>query len=164
MCSYCGCRELPEIGVLMTEHEQIINAAGSLAREVAAGRGEAAWRPRLRELVEVLAAHVGREESGLFAELRDDPEFGPQVAGLCDEHDDIDALAAAVDEGDLSAVGRLVDLLYRHIDKEDNGLFPAVAVAVDGEVWDAVDTRLATRAPAPATARVPARIVVNSPG
>jgi hemerythrin-like domain-containing protein len=148
MCSYCGCRALPEIGVLMGEHEQIINAAGALARAVAAGSGPTAWRPRLHELVRALESHVEREEGGLFAELRGDPEFGLQVAGLCDEHDDLDALTAAVDKGDLAAVGRLVDLLYRHIGKEDNGLFPAVAVAVDADTWAAVEARVAARVPA----------------
>lgn len=142
MCSYCGCRAIPEIGVLMTEHETIVNAAGEVARAVASDAGPAVRELRLARLREVLAAHVDREEGGLFAELRHDPEFGPQVAALCDEHDDIDALADDVGRGELAALGRLVELLYRHIDKEDNGLFPAVAVAVDGDTWAAVEARV----------------------
>lgn len=142
MCSYCGCREIPEIGALMTEHEAIVNAAGDVARAVASDAGPAVRARLLATLRAVLAAHVDREEGGLFAELRHDPEFGSQVAGLCDEHDEIDALADEFGRGELEALGRLIELLYRHIDKEDNGLFPAVAVAVDAETWAAVEARV----------------------
>lgn len=149
MCSYCGCRETPEIGVLMTQHEGLVNDAGELLRRLAAGNssgnssgnGAAA---ALEQLAASLAAHVQREEGGLFAELRADPEFAATVAGLCDEHDEIDELVSRVRDGESAAAAPLVDLLRRHIDEEDNGLFPAVAVAVDGERWAAVAARVAS--------------------
>ncbi len=135
MCSYCGCRETPEIGLLMDQHEQIVNDVGALLRAHRSGAGTA---QAFVVLSEHLAAHLAREETGLFAELRTDPEFATHIARLCDEHDDIEVLLSRVRDGEGDAVAALVDLLYRHIDKEDNGLFPAVAVAVDGSTWDAV--------------------------
>lgn len=141
MCSYCGCRETPEIGVLMTQHEGLVNDAGTLLRHIESGTGVAA---ALEQLAAALAAHVQREEGGLFTELRGDPEFASTVAGLCDEHDEIDELVRRVGDGDLGAAGPLVDLLRRHIDEEDNGLFPAVAVAVGGERWAAVAARVSS--------------------
>lgn len=140
MCSYCGCRETPEIGVLMTQHEGLVNDSGELLRHIAAGTDVPA---ALDRLAAALTAHVLREEGGLFTELRDDPEFAPTVAGLCDEHDQIDELVQRVRDGETAAAGPLVDLLRRHMDEEDNGLFPAVAVAIGGERWAAVAARVA---------------------
>ncbi len=143
MCSYCGCRATPEIDALMTQHEGIVNAAGELARSVSAGADGPVVAQRLDAVAEILAAHVLREETGLFAGVRDTAEFGPHVAHLCDEHDEIDALVAAVRDGDQAAVEPLVDLLRDHIDREDNGLFPAVAIALDGAAWAGVAQRVA---------------------
>lgn len=140
MCSYCGCRETPEIGVLMTQHEGLVNDSGELLRRIHGGADVAA---ALEQLAAALATHVLREEGGLFTELRDDPEFAETVAGLCDEHDRIDELVQRVRDGETAAAEPLVDLLRRHMDEEDNGLFPAVAVAVGGERWAAVAARVA---------------------
>lgn len=41
--------------------------------------------------------------------------------------------------GNLQATSKFVGLLRRHIDKEDNGLFPAAAIALDWEEWEQVD-------------------------
>ncbi len=139
MCSYCGCRDTPEIGVLMTQHEGLVNDAGELLRRIDSGTDAAR---AIEHLAVDLAAHVQREEGGLFAELRTDPEFAATVAGLCDEHDEIDELVRRVRDGEKTVAERLVDLLRRHIDREDNGLFPAVAVAVGGERWAAVAARV----------------------
>lgn len=35
----------------------------------------------------------------------------------------------------------LENLLRRHIDKEENGIFPAAAVALDGAAWDRIEAR-----------------------
>lgn len=49
--------------------------------------------------------------------------------------------------GNLQATNEFVGLLRRHIDKEDNGLFPAAAIALDGEEWEQVDELTHPRKP-----------------
>nr|NLI50926.1 GNAT family N-acetyltransferase [Propionibacterium sp.] len=41
--------------------------------------------------------------------------------------------------GEWSAYGALEETLRHHIDREENGLFPATAVAVDGDSWEEID-------------------------
>ena len=137
MCSYCGCRANTVIARYSAEHDEIVNAMGVLRRAASAsdrdGAGVAA-----RDLAGLLDPHTASEERSLFAELRQDAEFMEHVAGLCAEHRDIDAALARVVEGDLADVGMLEDILRRHIDKEENGLFPAAVIALDGPAWERV--------------------------
>jgi hypothetical protein len=137
VCGYCGCRAITVIGELSAEHDALVNASGVLQR-AAAGGDVAAAGAAATVLGDLLAPHTAREELGLFAELRRDEEFTDHVDSLCDEHDDLDALLAAVAGGDLTRVPVLVDLLRRHIDHEENGLFPAAAVGLDGPAWERV--------------------------
>ena len=44
-------------------------------------------------------------------------------------------------DGDLTRMVALETLLRRHIDKEENGLFPAAAIALDGPAWERVVER-----------------------
>ena len=140
MCSYCGCRAITMIGRLSTEHVAIINATGALRRVALDGDGAGA-----ATAVEVLAAlldpHTRGEEQGLFAELRLDEDFADHVDALCAEHREIDARLARVADGDHAEVQELENLLRRHIDKEENGIFPAAAVALDGAAWDRIQKR-----------------------
>jgi hemerythrin-like domain-containing protein len=39
-------------------------------------------------------------------------------------------------DGDLAGVADFVVRLRRHIDREENGLFPAAVIALDGAAWD----------------------------
>ena len=140
VCSYCGCRAITVIGRFSAEHEAIIDATGVLRR--AAGTGDAmAARAAARGLAELLDPHTRSEERSLFAELRQDPEFTEHVDELCGEHRQIDAQLAVVAGGDLTGVAALENLLRRHIDKEENGLFPAAAVALYGPAWERVTAR-----------------------
>ena len=140
MCSYCGCRAITMIGRLSTEHVAIINATGALRRVALDGDGAGA-----ATAVEVLAAlldpHTRGEEQGLFAELRLDEDFAGHVDALCAEHREIDARLAKVAAGDHAEVQELENLLRRHIDKEENGIFPAAAVALDGAAFDRIQER-----------------------
>ncbi|GEL18055.1 hemerythrin domain-containing protein [Pseudonocardia asaccharolytica] len=130
MCEYCGCRAITIIGRFSAEHDEIVNTAGELAR--AAQRGDhAAARECAHDLGHLLHPHTEGEERGLFAELRRDPMFTEHISTLCDEHDDLDARLDRIAKGELSGAGAFIDLLRRHIDREENGLFPAAAVAVD---------------------------------
>lgn len=137
MCSYCGCRATTVIGRLSDQHDAIVDAVGAMRRTAASGDG-AQTRVRVAVLAELLERHTADEERGLFAELRTDPEFATHVDALCREHEEIAALLAAVAGGDLDRVEPLERLLRRHIDREDNGLFPAAVIALDGPAWERV--------------------------
>ena len=137
MCSYCGCRANTVIARYSAEHDEIVNAMGILRRTASAGDRDGA-RVAVGDLAGLLEPHTSSEERSLFAELRRDAEFTSHVDGLCAEHRGIDAALARVVEGDLAAAGMLEDILRRHIDKEENGLFPAAVIALDGPAWERV--------------------------
>ena len=137
MCSYCGCRANTVIARYSAEHDEIVNAMGILRRTASAGDRDGA-RVAVGDLAGLLEPHTSSEERSLFAELRRDPEFTAHVDGLCAEHREIDSALARVVEGDLAAAGMLEDILRRHIDKEENGLFPAAVIALDGPAWERV--------------------------
>lgn len=141
MCSYCGCRAITVIGRLSTGHEAIINAAGALRRAATAHDGDVQSAVQL--LSGLLDPHTTDEERGLFAELRLDAEFADHVDVLCREHRDIDAHLTRIGAGDCQEVEALETLLRRHIDKEENGLFPAAAIALDGDAWNRIEERTA---------------------
>jgi hemerythrin-like domain-containing protein len=130
------------IGRLSTEHVAIINATGALRRAAHDRDGDATTTSTaVDELAALLDPHTTGEERGLFTELRLDPEFAAHVDALCAEHREIDARLARVASGDHSDVDGLENLLRRHIDKEENGIFPAAAVALDGAAWDRIQQR-----------------------
>jgi hypothetical protein len=137
MCSYCGCRSITVIGRFSEEHDTIVNAAGELGRAVTAGDLPAVQRcaDALRDL---LVPHSGSEERGLFAELRKDPDFTDHVDRLCGEHREIAGQLADIAGGEFSRMAPFETLLRRHIDREENGLFPAAAVSLDGPAWEHV--------------------------
>lgn len=140
VCTYCGCRAITVIGRFSAEHETIVNATGVLRR--ATGTGDlASTQAAAQVLAGLLDPHTSSEERSLFAELRQDPEFTDHVNELCGEHRDIDSGLAAVADGDLTRMVALERLLRRHIDKEENGLFPAAAIALDGPAWERVVER-----------------------
>jgi hemerythrin-like domain-containing protein len=140
VCSYCGCRAITVIGRLSNEHVEIINATGALRRAALAEDGDAAATAG-KELTSLLGSHTTGEERGLFAELRLDPEFADHIDVLCAEHREINAHLARLTNGDPSGVVALETLLRRHIDKEENGMFPAAAVALDGQAWERIEQR-----------------------
>jgi hypothetical protein len=148
MCSHCGCEDITVIGGLMAEHEAIRNAAGDLRRAAATGEPDAV-AARVAALAALLDPHVVGEERGLFRELRDDPEFAPHIDQLCGEHVTIDAAVDELRRGDLAGLDAFLHLLDAHIEREDNGVFPAAATALDGPAWDRITDRL-TAAPTPA--------------
>jgi hypothetical protein len=139
MCTYCGCRAITVIARLTAEHEAIVNATGVLVR-AAADADTASAQQTGRVLGALLHPHTVGEETGLFTALRADPEFTEHVESLCAEHREIDALLDRVVDGDLGAVTGLEHLLRRHIDREENGVFPAAAIALDGDTWDRLES------------------------
>ena len=137
MCSYCGCQDISVIGRFMAEHVEIINACGVLRR--ACERGDAAVvAAAADDLAGLLHPHTGAEEAGLFAVLAEDEEFTEHVRTLCAEHTDLDAALAAVRGGDHASFPAFELALRHHIDREENGLFPAAAIAFAGMEWERV--------------------------
>jgi Hemerythrin HHE cation binding domain len=139
VCNYCGCRAFPLIGRLTDEHEAIADAAGELRTAIVARRHDEAIR-LLDQVIGLLIPHTTTEEQGLFAELRFDPVLAEEVDKLCREHADIHGVLAAVDRTvpDWSAVLAAIDRLYRHIDNEEHGLFPAAVIALPIAAWDRI--------------------------
>jgi len=138
MCSYCGCQSLTVIRLLTIQHEQIINKLGDVRRACELGDLNFASL-RAGELTVMIAAHNKLEEDGLFDALARDLEFVDSLAKLREEHLAIDSLVARIIYGEVSAVGELEMVLRNNISNEENGLFPASAVTLDGPVWDAIE-------------------------
>ena len=134
MCSCCGCLDLTVIGTLAAEHAAILDVAGTLRVTAAAGdvAGAVAAGHRLAAL---LGPHTRGEETGIFAELSAVEEFAAPVAGLCAEHHALDAALDSVVAGHLSGVAAFLADLRRHIDREENGLFPAAAISLSAEAF-----------------------------
>lgn len=137
MCSYCGCDSIDVVGRFMTEHTAIVNASGAL-REAARTGDLTAVQRAVDALGGLLHPHTHAEEAGLFAVLREQEEFTDHIDQLCGEHDDLDAMLETIRSGDLDGLETFIDALRRHIDREDNGLFPASAVSLSGPDWERV--------------------------
>ena len=117
-----------------------MNSTGVLRRVAGTGDAAAAAVAGL-ELGGLLDPHTRVEERSLFAELRTDSEFAEHVERLCEEHKAINRRLKQIVDGDLAGVSGLERLLRRHIDKEENGLFPAAAIALGGPAWERVAAR-----------------------
>jgi hemerythrin-like domain-containing protein len=140
MCSYCGCDSIDVVGRFMTEHTAIVNASGVL-RQAARTGDLTAVRDAVDALGALLHPHTHAEEVGLFSVLREQEEFTDHVDRLCGEHDELDAMLDAIRAGDLRGLETFIDALRRHIDREDNGLFPASAMSLSGPDWERVVAR-----------------------
>ncbi|KGN37549.1 hemerythrin domain-containing protein [Knoellia subterranea] len=144
MCSYCGCRDIGPIGRLHEEHVVIMNLMGEVRRAVE--RDDLAGAvAHLERLIPVLAVHDAVEEVGVYPAMSAVPALEDKVAVLFDEHDDLDgtldrALDALRDGGpgaiDWPGVLGAFDTLWEHIDHEENGMFPAAAIALDPQQWE----------------------------
>lgn len=138
MCSYCGCQSITVVGRFMAEHDEIINATGTMVRAAAAG-DVAEVRETAKVVARLLNPHTHAEEVGLFSVMREQEEFTEHIDVLCDEHSSLDELLELVAGGDLARAPEFEKALRTHIDKEDNGLFPAAAMSLDGPEWERVD-------------------------
>lgn len=136
MCSYCGCADLEVVGRFMAEHEHIVGHLSAL-------RDGLGHPDRRRAAAETLAAHllphVEAEEAGLFTVMSRDEVFTDHVGRLYDEHHELDDLLARVAGGEVALFPRFEDALREHINREDNGLFPAAAIHLGGPEWDEVE-------------------------
>lgn len=148
MCGYCGCDSIGVIGRFMAEHVEIINATGVLRAAVTSADHTAVLDAK-QTVAGLLWPHTEAEEVGLFRVLATDATY-TDIATLCAEHESLEELLRGLTAGDTVAMSRFEHLLREHINKEDNGLFPAAAVALYGPQWEEVDaTTPAPRSPAP---------------
>lgn len=92
-----------------------------------------------QELALLLVIHNKLEEDGLFEALDPNEEFGESLEKLRLEHDEIDALVSRIIAGEVALSVELEILLRNNISNEENGLFPASAVTLDGSVWDKIE-------------------------
>jgi len=124
----------------MDEHYELLDLAGDVRRDLAAGDREAAATV-LAELGLHLDRHVRREERGVFAALKSQGDFVDAVTELEQEHTSFDAqlasLDVAADDFDVR-VERLLDDLSEHIDKENLGIFPVAVVTLNAAGWEIV--------------------------
>lgn len=120
----------------MTEHEHIINHLGVLRDNLhdVERRNSATVT-----LSEHLLPHTGSEEVGLFTVLARDEVLTDHIARLCNEHQLIESLLGQITGGQLDVFPELEKVLRDHMDREDNGLFPAAAIHLGGPEWDEVD-------------------------
>ena len=121
----------------MSEHVTITNATGELRRACDSG-DRAAVHAHAAEVARLLAPHFETEEGGLFDVMGEQEEFRSHIDGLCGEHGTLEELLERINDGDLSAGEEFEYALREHTEKEDNGLFPAAAIALAGPDWERV--------------------------
>ena len=126
------------IGLLTDQHEEIINRLG-LVRRAAEESDIPLTQLLASELANLLNPHVVLEENGLFATLMSVDEFVEPLEKLTFEHRELDELVERLIDGDLSVIDNLDTLLRNHISNEENGIFPAAVVTLDGEQWDQIE-------------------------
>lgn len=135
MCEYCGCRAIPLIGRFSAEHYRIVDLSAELKQAIAEGGDVLA---AARALDGVLFPHTEAEEVGLFVEMRTDEAYTRTVDALCGEHEQLDAQLTRIANGAHEEYDAFELALRRHIDREENGLFPAAAVSLDGPQWERI--------------------------
>lgn len=141
MCEYCGCRDIPIIGRLSEEHYGAVNALGGVRRGIEAADAAEVDRA-LTAMAGHLFPHNGCEEAGLFKGLclpEHCEHFGATVESLEAQHVLLKQQVARIRAGEWEVYADLESTLRHHIDQEENGLFPATAVTLDGETWDYID-------------------------
>jgi hypothetical protein len=139
MCFYCGCREIPLIKEFIAEHEAALETAAEAAEALRSGAVLRA-RGRLDLMGRQLDAHWRGEQEGLFAAMHEDPQFTAYLDELTAEHERLRALLGQADPAVAEDRARLLaalDDLRLHIEKEEDGLFPASLTALSGAQWDA---------------------------
>lgn len=139
MCSYCGCRDIPLLKQFIAEHEVTLELAADTAAALREGAVLRA-RGRLDLLARQLHAHWRGEEEGLFAAMREDPQFSGYLDELLADHLRLRVLFGEADPAVALDRARLLasfDALRGHIDKEEDGLFPASLTTLSGAQWDA---------------------------
>ncbi|GAA4882657.1 hemerythrin domain-containing protein [Kitasatospora terrestris] len=138
MCHYCGCREIPLLKEFIAEHASVTDLAGAAVRALDAG-DVAGARRLVAPMAEQLRRHWAGEEQGLFAVMRENPEYTAYVDDLVREHRELADFLAGLDLGSAEQRAEFVRSaaeLEHHIAKEEDGLFPAALTELTGEQWN----------------------------
>lgn len=152
MCEYCGCQDVAAIGALTREHDAVVDLIGEVRGAYRSG-DLVTMAAGARRIAMLLGPHTRVEEEGLFPAIRAD--FPEQIAELEAEHRAIEPVLAQASDMPLAAdfPDRLLaalDVLRRHILKEQDGVFPAALAGLCLEQWeelDAVRTRVGSALP-----------------
>ena len=140
MCQYCGCRAVPLIRDYIAEHDHVVNLLDGAVRAIASGDFVAS-ASRVRDAREALGRHWTGEENGVFKVMAArDEEYARYVAPLVEEHRELERLLDHLDiskPSDQQALRTALAELREHISKEEDGLFPASLIALDGDEWNA---------------------------
>lgn len=140
MCEYCGCQDIDVIGELTAEHDELRSLSRDLA-EAANSRDSRRARQLASDMLAILGPHTRVEERGLFPELAAD--FADPLAELEREHHVIEAALTDLAEGRPSDTWpqRTIEaaaLLFDHILKEQDGVFPAALGILSADAWERV--------------------------
>jgi hemerythrin-like domain-containing protein len=142
VCEYCGCQQISAIADLTREHDALVAQMSMVRAHLNADRNDAA-AAGCRSMMSILGPHTQVEEHGLFPQLAD--EFPDHVQALRAEHTQIEGVlleSAHHTPTDPTWPDRLLSTFYllrEHILKEQDGMFPAALIALDGDQWDQVD-------------------------
>ncbi len=140
MCEYCGCQSLDVIAELTAEHDRLRDLGRELGRAAHAEDANTA-RTISQMMRDVLGPHTLVEEGGLFPAMRAD--FTEQIDALTGEHRVIDSMLAELDSprpaaGWSARAHVALNLLFEHILKEQDGVFPASLTTLRAHDWATV--------------------------
>lgn len=156
MCEYCGCQALTAVAELTAEHDLVVELGRQARAAIRDGDLDRAAE-RSRDMAAVLSPHTAVEEEALFPALAD--AFPEHVGHLLGEHRLVESIlgeaadATPTDPGWPARLDGALDLLRRHILKEQDGVFPAALAHLDPGQWDALEAvraRVGRAAGAPA--------------
>lgn len=140
MCHYCGCRAMPLIRDYIAEHDHVLDVGDQMFRALQHDDGTLAEN-LLADVRRTLLAHWKGEEAGLFTVMAaHEREYAEYVEQLVREHRELAALLDRVDLANADDRRELAEAfadLREHIDREEDGLFPASLTALSGDDWDA---------------------------
>ena len=142
MCEHCGCQGIPAIEVLTREHDEALDHIRTASQAMGAADDPAIQRACSR-LAALLRPHTQVEEQALFPALR--AEFPQQIAVLVGEHRRFErTLAEAADPAARSTgwqelLTTALEDLRHHIQKEQDGVFPAALSILTPSQWDQLE-------------------------
>jgi hypothetical protein len=140
MCEHCGCRGVAPNARLMDAHLELLDSSGEVRRRLADGIRQPS-HAALRQVTDLLARHVPREEAGVFAAPKAEGDYAEAVAHLDAEHRDSETAIASfdVEEPNLRArMDVLLPHLELHIENDNPGVSPVPVVTLRAAGWEMV--------------------------
>lgn len=138
MCSYCGCRSIALVGKLMDDHEFVTNMFTEM-RASAQARDADRLRHAAQVFKDEFVPHGELEERTIFVEMRADEAFTEAIDQLIVDHRELTQWLDRLIGGDFDLYHRFENRMRDHMDREDNGLFPASAIMIDGPTWESLN-------------------------